>query len=141
MLRRTVLVTVAIALAVPANAVQADWQPIIGMDRMTWLAQCETGNNTKHRTRSYVGAFGFYRRTWNLFADTPDRRAHALTWKQQAKIAERAFWYGWKKDDGSKQWPVGPFGHACFRKLWVKDAGLRRIVCYNRKQVVRRWCR
>jgi len=140
-LKRTVIVTVAIALCAPANAVQAEWSPIIGRDRMMWLSQCETANNTKHRTRSYVGAFGFYRRTWNLFADTSDRAAHKLTWNQQARVAERAFWYGWRKPDGSKQWPVGPFGHGCFKKLWAQDADLRKVVCYNRKHQVRRWCR
>lgn len=140
MIRRAVLVAAVITVCwqTPVNAA---WEPVIGRERMVWLSTCETANNTKHRTRSYVGAFGFYRRTWNLFADTSDRAAHKLTWAQQARVADRAFWYGWRKPDGSKQWPVGPFGHGCFKKLWAKDAKLRHTVCYHRKHQVRRWCR
>ena len=134
------LCTVAISLAAQTGHANAQWEPVIGHERMVWLSTCETGNNTKHRTRSYVGAFGFYRRTWNLFADTSDRAAHKLTWAQQARVAERAFFYGHTKGD-RKQWPVGPYGHGCWKKLWVKDPGLRHTVCYHRKHQVRRWCR
>jgi len=140
LIRRAVLVAAVITVCVQ-TPVNAGWEPVIGRDRMVWLATCETGNNTKHRTRSYVTAFGFYKRTFDLFADTPHQAAHKLTWNQQARVLERAFFYGWRKPDGSKQWPVGPYGHACWKKLWAKDATLRHLVCYHRKHQVRRWCR
>jgi hypothetical protein len=100
------------------------------------LARCETGNNTKHSTRSYVGAFGFYRRTWDLFANTPNRRAPKLTFNQQARVMDRAFWYGHTKN-GRKQWPVGPWGHGCFKM----SKSAQSAVCNHRKHQVRRWCR
>lgn len=103
---------------------------------MRRLAACETGGNLGHLTRSYVSAWGFYKGTWRLFSDTPVHRVKHLTWEQQARVVDRAFWFGWRK-----QWPVGPYGHGCFKKLWRTDARLRTRVCNNRKQQVRRWCR
>ena len=103
---------------------------------MRRLAACETGGNLGHLTRSYVSAWGFYKGTWRMFSDTPVHRVKHLTWEQQARVVDRAFWFGWRK-----QWPVGPYGHGCFQKLWRTDARLRTRVCHNRKQQVRRWCR
>jgi hypothetical protein len=108
---------------------------------MTWLARCETQNNTAHLTRSYVSAWGFYKGTWRLFSSTPVHRVKHLTWDQQARVVDRAFWFGWDRPDGTYQWPVGPFGHGCFKRLWAVSTDLRTRVCNNRKQQVRRWCR
>ena len=132
----------ALTLTLAAPAVQADaaWEPVLGFDLMTALARCETGNDTTHRTRSYVGAWGFYRRTWDLFADTPASKAHRLSWNQQARVLDRAFWFG-HTVHGRKQWAVGPFGHGCFKRLWKSNLRLRTRVCNNGRQQVRRWCR
>jgi len=108
---------------------------------MQALAQCETGAQLDHLTRSYVSAWGFYKGTWRLFSATPVHRVKHLTWEQQARIVDRAFWFGWTRPDGRRQWPVGPFGHGCFKRLWRESANLRTRVCNNRKQQVRRWCR
>ena len=123
----------ALALVSP---VEARWEPVLGRQTMLALARCETGNNTAHSTRSYVSAWGFYRGTWDMFADTPARRAYRLSWDQQARVVDRAFWFGW-----GKQYAVGPWGHGCFKGMWKRDAKLRHTVCNNRKQQVRRWCR
>lgn len=131
----------AITMLAPPSQAGAHWEPAVGRGWMTRLAVCETGNNITHETRSYVSAWGFYRRTWDLFADTPAARADRLTWDQQARVVDRAFWFGWVKPDGSKQWPVGPFGHGCWKSFWEKYPDLRHTVCYHAKKQVRRWCR
>ena len=125
-----------ITLLIPANVTFAQWQPVLGFDLMHQLSQCETGNNTAHLTRSYVGAFGFTKATWRMFSDTSPTWAHKLTWDQQARVVDRAFWYGW-----GNQYAVGPWGHGCFKRLWKLSSKLRTRVCNNRKQQVRRWCR
>ena len=107
---------------------------------MARLAACETGGNLAHLTRSYVSAWGFYKGTWRLFSDTPVHRVKHLSWDQQARVVDRAFWFGHTRN-GRKQWPVGPFGHGCFKKFYRDDANLRTRICNNRKQQVRRWCR
>lgn len=71
-----------------------------------------------------------------MFSDTPPSRAHRLTYAQQARILDRAFFYGY-----GKQYAVGPWGHGCWKHLWRVNTKLRTAVCNNRKQVVRRWCR
>ena len=73
------------------------------------LAQCETGNNTRHSTRSYVTAFGIYRRTWDNWNNTPNRKAHLLTFAQQARGVDRIAFYG-HTENGRYRWPVGLYG-------------------------------
>ena len=103
---------------------------------MRRLAACETTGNLGHVTRSYVSAWGFAKTTWRMFSDTPVHRVKNLTWEQQARVVDRAFWFGWRK-----QYAVGPYGHGCFKRLWRESPQLRHTVCNNRKQQVRRWCR
>jgi hypothetical protein len=100
------------------------------------LAQCETRNNTKHSTRSYVGAFGFYRRTWDLFSNVPNRKAPTLTFRQQARVLDKAFWYGHTRN-GRKQWAVGPWGHGCFKM----KPHAQKAVCEHKERRVKKWCR
>jgi len=132
--------TASIVLLAPVSPVEARWEPVLGRDNMARLAACETGGNLAHFTRSYVSAWGFYKGTWRLFSDTPAHRVKHLSWDQQARVVDRAFWFGHTRN-GRKQWPVGPFGHGCFKKFYREDANLRTRVCNNRKQQVRRWCR
>jgi hypothetical protein len=131
-----IIASTVAALIISTTTPAATWNQTMPRHWYESLAQCETGNNTKHSTRSYVGAFGFYRRTWDLFADTPNRKAKTLTFNQQARIMDRAFWYGHTKN-GHKQYPVGPWGHGCFKK----SPKAQRAVCTHAKQQVRRWCR
>jgi hypothetical protein len=126
----------ALMLTMTLTAPPPQWNQALDREWYVALARCETGNNTKHATRSYVGAFGFYRRTWDLFADTPNRRAPKLTFNQQARVMDRAFWYGHTKN-GRKQWPVGPWGHGCFKM----SKSAQQAVCNHRKHQVHRWCR
>ena len=130
-------------MALPSPA-EAQWNRALPREAYEALGRCETGGergNPRHWTRSYVGAFGFYKRTWDAFADTPHQRARELTWEQQVRILDRVFWYGHTEKSGPragvKQWPVGPWGHGCYKSIrWIQD-----LVCKHRKRAVRRWCR
>lgn len=126
------MLTAALLIATPATTAQASWNHPLPKSWYLDLARCETGNNTRHSTRSYVGAFGFYRRTWDLFADTPNRRAPQLSFAAQARVLDRAFFYG-----HNGQYPVGPWGHGCFKKL----RHTQEAVCKHRNHKIRRWCR
>lgn len=133
--------TAVIVLLAPVSPAEARWEPVLGRDTMQRLAACETGGRLDHLTRSYVSAWGFYKGTWRLFSDTPVHRVKHLTWEQQARVVDRAFWFGHTKRNGKRNGAVGPYGHGCFKYHYAKDANLRARVCNNRKQQVRRWCR
>jgi hypothetical protein len=77
-----------ILISAPADAKQ-DWNHPMSKNWYIKLARCETSNNTRHSTRSYVTAFGIYRRTWDYWNNTPNRKAHLLTFAQQARGVDR----------------------------------------------------
>lgn len=135
-MRRTLMLTAALILATPTQTAEAAWNHPLPRAWYEALARCETGNNPAHSTRSYVGAFGFYRRTWDLFADTPNRRAPQLSFAAQARVLDRAFWWG-HTENGRRQYPVGPWGHGCFKKL----EHTQQAVCKHKNHKIRRWCR
>jgi len=126
------MIAIAVTLSTPARAQADAWPHPLPRDWYLALARCETGNNTRHSTRSYVGAFGFYRGTWDMFADTPNRRGHRLNFSQQATVLDRAFWRGWRNQPA-----VGPWGHGCFKKL----PHTQEAVCKHPNRKIRRWCR
>ena len=140
--KRVVTLVAAFITIAPASQAlaEAEWNHPLPKWVYLDLARCETQNNTKHRTRSYVGAFGFYRRTWDLFADTPNSQAHTLTFAQQARVLDRAFFFG-HTENGRKQWAVGAYGHGCWKYYWKQSAELRTLVCNNGKVQVRKQCR
>lgn len=128
-----------VAVLGPVSPAEARWNRALPRDAYVALGRCETGGergNTAHRTRSYVGAFGFAKTTWDAYADTPHQRAHRLTWEQQARVLDRVFFYG-HTENGRRLAPAGPWGHGCYKKLeWVQL-----LVCQHGKYAVRRWCR
>ena len=130
----------AIVLMVAVPAPPAQWNHPLPYEQYRALSQCETENNTAHRTPTYVSAFGMTRRVWNDFADAPDTKAHTMTYAQQARVLDRVFWFG-HIEHGRKKWAVGPWGHGCFKHFWRISSELRTAVCNNGKQAVRRWCR
>ena len=141
---RTLIASMLVALVL--NVTPATQPPPVWNHPLKWhvykaLSDCETGSNLAHITRSYVGAFGFSKPVWRMFSDTPIRHAKNMTYGQQAKVLDHAFWYGIRDIDGIKQWPVGPWGHGCFKRLWKTMPDLKRGVCHNGKASVRRWCR
>ena len=132
------------AVMATESPVEAAWNRALPREAYEALGRCETGGtrgNTAHRTRSYVGALGFYKRTWDAYADTPHQRAHKLTWEQQARVLDRVFFYGHTEKTGPragrKLYAAGPWGHGCYKRIhWIQQ-----LVCKHGKQAVRRWCR
>jgi hypothetical protein len=96
------------------------------------LAQCETGNNTRHSTRSYVTAFGIYRRTWDNWNDTPNRKAHLLTFAQQARGVDRIAYKG-HTEGGRFRHPVGLYGWGAIKN---NCNGLNDDLCKSRHPLV-----
>lgn len=126
------------------SPVEARWTHPLPVEAYEALGRCETGGkrgNVKHWTRSYVGAFGFYKRTWDAYADTPHQQARRLTWEQQARVLDRVFFYGHTEKTGPragrKLAAAGPWGHGCYKRIhWIQE-----LVCKHGKHAVRRWCR
>ena len=125
-------------VAVPAPP--ATWNHPLPYEEYRALSQCETQNDPTHSTRTYVTAFGMTRAVFEMFADAPASRAPRMTYAQQARVLDRAFFFG-HTEHGHKQWPVGAWGHGCWKQLWKVRASLRHAVCNNGKQQVRRQCR
>lgn len=136
------MIALAIVPVLPASQASAteEWNHPLPKSVYVMLARCETNNNTRHSTRSYVGAFGFARSTFDLFADTPNSQAHTLTFAQQARVLDRAFFFG-HTERGRKQYPVGAYGHGCWKHYWATSTELRTLVCNNAKEQVRKQCR
>jgi hypothetical protein len=120
----------------PVSPVEATWNHPLPRWWYDELATCETGLNVRHSTRSYVSAFGIYRGTWDRWADTPNRRAHLLTYAQQARVVDRIAWFG-HTENGRKQWPVGPWGWGCV-KLRPR---LQYALCQSTHPRVAKWKR
>jgi hypothetical protein len=129
----------ALLLSVAVPAPPAVWNHPLPYEQYRAISDCETQSDTAHSTRRYVTAFGMTRHVWNMFADAHDSKAPRMTYAQQARVLDRVFFYG-HTERGRKQWPVGPWGHACFKHLY-KTTKLRTLVCHNHKQAIRRWCR
>jgi len=104
------------------------------------LSDCETGSNLKHESLSYVGAFGFTKVVFRQYNPT-GKPAAKMTYGEQAKTLDHAFFYGKRQPSGKFLWPVGAWGHGCWKQLWVKMPALRNAVCNNGKWQVRKQCR
>ena len=130
----------ALTITIAPQTQAPNWAHPLPYEVMRSLSNCETGSNLKHRTLSYVGAFGFTHDTFRKF-NPYGKPAHQLTYGEQSKVLDHAFWYGKRKENGEFRWAVGPWGHGCFKRLWKTSPALRHAVCNNGKQSVRRWCR
>lgn len=128
------ITAIALTIAAPAQTAHAEWNHPLPRAWYERLATCETGANTAHSTRNYTGAFGIYRRTWQLFADAPS--AKGLDFAAQARVVDRIAWFG-HTEHGRKQWPVGPWGWGCIKK----SPALQADICRSNNKHVARWKR
>jgi len=103
------MITTALFIASAAAPAQAEWGHPMPKAWYIKLAQCETGNNTRHSTRSYVTAFGIYRGTWDNWNNTPASKANLLTFAQQARGVDRIAYYG-HTEGGRYRYPIGLYG-------------------------------
>ena len=120
----------------PVAPARADWNHPLPKSWYIELATCETGLNTRHESRSYVSAFGIYRRTWDQWANTPARHADRLDFGAQARVVDRIAWFG-HTENGRKQWPVGPWGWGCLKLR----PSLQYILCQSHHPKVVKWKR
>lgn len=133
------MITTALFIASAAAPAQAEWGHPMPKAWYIKLAQCETGNRTTHSTRSYVTAFGIYRRTWDNWNNTPNRKAHLLTFAQQARGVDRIAYYG-HTEGGRYRPPVGLYGWGAISN---NCNGLNDDLCKSRHPLVikRRRCK
>ena len=126
------MITTALFIASAAAPAKADWGHPMPKAWYIKLAQCETGNNTRHSTRSYVTAFGIYRSTWDNWNDTPNRKAHLLTFAQQARGVDRIAYHG-NTEGGRYRAPVGLYGWGAIKN---NCNGLNDDLCKSRHPLV-----
>jgi len=100
------------------------------------VAQCETGGNWQHSTRSYTGGLGLYRGT--AYRWSGHRDVSKFTPAKQVRIAERVAFTGWVNPrTGVKKWPVGPFG---WGSIYPSNCmSLKDEVCRSKHPLVRRF--
>ena len=126
------MITTALFIASAAAPAQAEWGHPMPKAWYIKLAQCETGNRTTHSTRSYVTAFGIYRRTFDYYNDTPNRKAHLLTFAQQARAVDRIAYKG-HTEGGQYRYPVGLYGWGAIKH---NCNGLNDDLCKSRHPLV-----
>ena len=98
------------------------------------LAQCETGSNWQHSTKSYTGGLGIYRGTWRHWSGS--QSALGKSPKYQVKVADNIAFLGYTKK-GIYKPPVGPWGWGC-----VKNHKYISIyVCQSKNPVVKKYRR
>ena len=133
------MITTALFIASAAAPAQAEWGHPMPKAWYIKLAQCETGNNTRHSTRSYVTAFGIYRGTWDNWNNTPASKANLLTFAQQARGVDRIAYYG-HTENGRYRYPVGLYGWGAIKH---NCNGLNDDLCKSRHPLVikRRRCK
>ena len=129
-----------LALSVPAHASaaadpHAKYHGVLEDRYYDLMAQCETGGNWNHSTKSYTGGLGIARSTFRTWSDYPS--AKGLTPRQQVKVADAIAFKSHINPDGRKVWRVGPWGWGCLKR----EKSLQRFICQSRHTLVVRWKR
>ena len=125
----------AISLAFPAPAM-AKSRLVMPMEFYKRLSQCETAGNVNHSTRSYTGAFGIYRRTWQQYSNHTS--AKGMSFEDQAKVVDNIAFMGFTKK-GQYNWPVGPWGWGTIKRQNCMN--LQGYICRSNHKKVQRWKR
>lgn len=104
---------------------------------MSWafyrrLAQCETGSNVNHSTRSYTGMFGIYRRTWKAYSHHSSARG--MTALQQARVVDNIAFLG-HTERGRFQHPVGLWGWGAVKQNCMQ---LQSFICKSKHPLVQK---
>lgn len=138
-MRRFLLSFFVLTLLIPVGKVSADpvgprvkYQGILPDAYYDALAQCETGSNWNHSTKSYTGAFGIYRGTWRWFSTSPS--AKGKTARQQVEIADRIAFKG-HTENGVFRKAVGPWGWGCVKH----HKYISKYICKSRVAIVKKY--
>jgi hypothetical protein len=137
--RFTIAATLAgtLVFAAPAEARSAFAGLAVGDARFyIRLAQCETGSNFQHETRSYTSGFGIAKGVWMRYSHSST--AKNATPREQAIVVDRIAFLGF--DDGRRFWhPVGPWGWGAIKKQNCMQ--LQSFICRSKRAEVARWKR
>lgn len=134
-MRKTATILImSLALLTPTRASAYGEELVMPWSFYRRLAQCETGANVNHSTKSYTGMFGINRRTWKYFSNKP--AATGLTALEQARVVDNIAWEG-HTENGQYHWPVGPWGWGAIRTQ--NCMGLKDMICKSRHPKVQRW--
>lgn len=129
------------ALILPVKGVSADpvgprikYQGVLPDAYYDALAQCETGTNWNHSTKSYTGAFGIYRGTWRWFSTAPS--AKGKTAREQVMVADRIAFKG-HTEKGVFRKAVGPWGWGCVKH----HKYINKYICKSKVPIVQKYKR
>lgn len=136
-MKRIALILFPLLLLLPTTKASAYGEELV----MPWafykrLAQCETGGDVNHSTRSYTGMFGIYRRTWKYYSNRSS--AKGLTALEQARVVDNIAFMG-HTENGEYRWPVGPWGWGAIKRQ--NCMGLQNLICKSKHKAVQRWKR
>jgi hypothetical protein len=100
------------------------------------LAQCETGSDWKHETKSYTSAFGIARGVWMKYSHSTNGSRY--TPREQAIVVDRIAFLGFH--DGRKfHHPVGPWGWGAIKTQNCMN--LQSFICRSKNPIVKKWGR
>ena len=127
-------------LSVPAHASaaadsHAKYHGVLPDAYYDQLAQCETGGNWQHSTKSYTGGLGINRATWRNWSDFPSAKGRSPI--EQVRVADAIAFKSHINPDGRKVWRVGPWGWGCLKG----QQSLQRFICQSRHTLVVKWKR
>lgn len=98
------------------------------------LAQCETGKDWKHETRTYTSAFGITRSAFKKYSDV--NRGSKLSPREQAIVVDRLAFTGFQDGDRFNP-PVGPWGFGAIR---IQNCmNLQSYICESKKPIVQKY--
>ena len=140
LIKKLMALPLIFVLSVPAHASAAadpyaKYHGVLPDRYYSLLAQCETGGNWQHSTKSYTGGLGINRQTWRTWSDTPS--AKGKTPAQQVKVADAIAFKSHINPDGRKVWRVGPWGFGCLKG----QKHLQAFICQSKNPLVARWKR
>ncbi len=121
-----------LALITPAPAKAYGEELVMSWQFYRRLAQCETGSNVNHSTRSYTGMFGIYRRTWQAYSNHSSARG--MTALQQARVVDNIAFNG-HTERGRFQHPVGLWGWGAIKQNCMQ---LQSYICKSRHPLVQK---
>lgn len=144
-MNKTIAICVAIVIATLTNPIPASasktppahhvYRGILPDAYYKGLAQCETGGNWQHSTRSYTGGLGIYRGTFKRWSNHSS--AKNMTPRQQVKVADAIAFRGHTEPNGEFVYAVGVWGWGCVKG----QKSLQRYICQSRHKLVQKWKR
>jgi len=142
LIKKLMALTLILALSIPGVAkglgttdTHNKYKGVLPDAYYNQLAQCETGGNWQHSTKSYTGGLGINRQTFRTWSNY--NSAKGLTPAQQVKVADAIAFKSHVERSGRKVWRVGPWGWGCLKG----QKHLQKFICQSRHKDVQRWKR